>query len=368
MSMIPLFSPDMPTTDDLIPYLREIDCDHWYSNFGPKLNKFETLLAAHFQVSKNCISTSSSATTGLMMALKALTLNFELGGRKRFRCLLPAWTFVASAQAVLEAGGLPLFCDVSGGSGALTPEIVEKYLSCSEAIVPDVVMAVAPFGAAVEVAEWDAFSLRTGIPVVIDAAASFFSVVPGIAPVIVSLHATKVFGVGEGGVIISQNASLIEKIHQISKFGFSKTRVAIIRGGNYKLSEYHAAVGLAQFERLSHLKARYLRVKDIYLNELSNIDNISVLGDPGRLISSTLNVLVNNGSAKNAVQKLRMQGIGASIWWEDTLHRNPVFMEGAVVGELPVSDDMYDRVFGLPFHSKLTIDEIRCVLRAIRNI
>ncbi|WP_421781281.1 DegT/DnrJ/EryC1/StrS family aminotransferase [Kiloniella litopenaei] len=368
MPLIPLFIPDMPVAGDLMPYLCEIDKDKWYSNFGPKLNQFEACLAHHFKVERNSIVTSSSATTGLMMALKAIACEFNENRKTQFKCLLPAWTFVASAQAVLEAGGCPLFCDVARDTGAITVEGVERYLSGLNGEMPDIVMPVAPFSSRVDVAEWDAFTKRTGIPVVIDAAASFFSITPGLSPVVVSLHATKSFGVGEGGVIISDNKSLIQKMHQISRFGFAEARVAISRGGNYKLSEYHAVVGLSQFDRLSKLKARYLEARKHYRSKLSAMENVTLFGAGDDVISSTLNVSIQKVTAKKAVEKLRERGVEAAVWWEDILYQNPIFNKLCASNKFPVSDDLYDGVFGVPFYSGITEKEIDCVLDAIRAI
>lgn len=366
--MIPLFIPDMPSTEELIPFLREIDRDKWYSNFGPKVSKFEQCLAKHFKVPKESVVTTSSATTGLMIGLRGILANFPQAKQFNFTCLLPAWTFVASAQAVLEAGGQPIFCDVETENGCLSPELVLNYLSDPKNVTPDVIMPVAPFGAKVNGADWDEITNKTGIPVVIDAAASFCSVETALCPVVVSLHATKVFGIGEGGVVITRDAELAAKIRQACQFGFSNGRVAISRGGNYKLSEYHAAVGLAQFNRLPLIVSRYKKKQDEYLAELQRCENLTVFPSRQENVSSTFNVFFGDKDAKYVVERLREKGIGALRWWEDVLFSNPVINVSNVGESFPVSERFYGGVVGLPFHSCMEKEDIVRVSKAIREI
>ncbi|WP_162937986.1 DegT/DnrJ/EryC1/StrS aminotransferase family protein [Kiloniella sp. EL199] len=364
-----MLTPDMPSAQDLLPYLEMVDKDKWYTNFGPRLCAFEDRLANHFNTHNENITTVSSATAGLSIALKAVTSGFKTPTIEKSRtCLLPAWTFVASAQAIVEAGMDVLFCDVDPVTGSLTPQIVSAYLANPSNIKPDVIMPVIPFGNAVKVADWDALSAKTEIPVVIDAAASFYSLEPGDSPAIVSLHATKAFGIGEGGVIISKNESVIQKARQFSQFGFVDGRVALSYGGNYKQSEYHAAVGLAQFDRIEEMKLRHLKIRAEYFAHFAFCENISYLPGEDTKISSTLNLVFDNKKAHAVVEALRMRGIGASIWWEDALHRNRLFNTVSPSAFFPVADMFYDNVVALPFSTSLTEREISLVANGICSI
>ncbi len=113
------------------------------------------------------------------------------------------------------------------------------------------VVPVAPFGRSVDRAQWEAFRDTEGVPVVIDGAASFDRLVNdgeaqlGTVPLAISFHATKCFGVGEGGAITSSDTDVVARAAQALNFGFSvmcESRGASING---KMSEYHAAVGHA---------------------------------------------------------------------------------------------------------------------------
>ncbi|WP_052742006.1 DegT/DnrJ/EryC1/StrS family aminotransferase [Kiloniella litopenaei] len=359
----------MPSAKDLVPYLEMIDRDKWYTNFGQRLCSFEGRLADHFDVKNENVTTVSSATAGLTITLKVIAADLEISPtRKRRTCLLPAWTFVASAQAVIEAGMDIVFCDVDPVTGALTPRIVSEYLAEPLNIKPDIIMPVVPFGGDVKVSDWDVLSAQAGIPVVIDAAASFYSLEAGRCPAVVSLHATKAFGIGEGGVILSENQNVIQKVRQFSQFGFAGGRLALSYGGNYKLSEYHAAVGLAQFDRLEKVKQRYSQVRNEYFTHLAACENITFLPDEDTKISSTVNVIFGDKKAIAVVEALREKGIGASIWWEDHLHRNQLFNVLNATRSFLVADKFYGGVVALPFSTSLTEREISLVANGIRSL
>ena len=168
---IPTFRPRLPEAEALLPYLREIDGSRWYSNFGPLSRRFERALAQHFGVSPGTVLTVANATLGLSLALA------DAADGRAGLCMVPAWTHAASAAAIVNAGLTPWFVDVDPGSWQLLPSAARTLLAQS----PDqlrAILAVSPFGAAVDVEAWDALAAETGIPVVLDAAAAFDTVRP----------------------------------------------------------------------------------------------------------------------------------------------------------------------------------------------
>ena len=115
--------------------------------------------------------------------------------------MIPAWTFVASPQAAMLAGLVPYFVDVDPEPGRSTRTRSRRVIEQAPAEV-GAVMPVVPFGRPIDLAAWDRFRSTSGLAVVIDAAAGFDAVVPTGTPAVVSLHATKVLGTGEGGFVL----------------------------------------------------------------------------------------------------------------------------------------------------------------------
>ena len=154
---------------------------------------------------------------------------------------MPSWTFPATAAAVVQAGLVPYFVDVDP-DGLIDVRGIDA--SCEAIIV------VAPYGK--YPGGWDEFSKQHNIPIIIDAAAAFdiYSMMfkPKNCPVIISTHSTKCFATGEGGMVFTHNADLLERVRRISNFGLTPDRRIEYTGLNCKFSEYHAAVGLAELD------------------------------------------------------------------------------------------------------------------------
>src|SRR5689334_13977749 len=103
MTRIPLLVPDMPSADELLPYLRRIDASRWYTNFGPLVDELERELRESLgEASQAALTTVANCTLGLELALAASGL------APGARVLLPALTFVATGMAVRRAGYTPV--------------------------------------------------------------------------------------------------------------------------------------------------------------------------------------------------------------------------------------------------------------------
>jgi dTDP-4-amino-4,6-dideoxygalactose transaminase len=352
---IPVMAPRLPDAAALMPYLEEIDVNRWYSNFGPLLRRFEARLADHFDLPKDGVACVGNCTVGLMLALMAVAR--ERGGY----CIMPSFTFVASAHAVLAAGLIPLFIDVDSQSWTVTPASVTEAVRSADRPVA-AALVVSPFGAPVDVAAWDEFAAHSGIPVVIDAAAGFDGANAGKAPLVVSFHATKVMGMGEGGAVLSRDAAVIRSIAAASNFGFHDSREAKVAGFNGKLSEYNAAVGLASLDAWPATRRMLAQLTRLYADALNGIGNISLSPAFGAgWVSSTCNIAFDRPVVEAVMGALADAGIDSRQWWSKGCHREPAFA-GFPHRDLFVTDDLGRRVLGLPFHEALSEQDIERVV------
>ncbi len=244
------------------------------------------------------------------------------------RCIVPAWTFAATAHAVVQAGLIPWFVDVDRADGMLCPATVR---ACYEAVPGALatlraVIVVAPFGAPVDIAAWTVLRAQTGLAVVIDAAAGFDTVRASELPTVVSLHATKAFGIGEGGLVTSTDAARIGAIRQRANFGFAGSREATLAGANAKASEYAAAVGLAAFDEWPRARADFVRVARRYQDAFAAAPGIALQAGYGeRWIASTTVVTLPDGTLEAAEDALTAAGIGSRRWWGAGLGEHAAF-------------------------------------------
>jgi dTDP-4-amino-4,6-dideoxygalactose transaminase len=278
---------------------------------------------------------------------------------------MPSWTFEATPAAACVAGLVPWYLDVDAESWALDPQMVESWLPEAPGPVA-AVTPVSPFGAPVDTGAWDAFTERTGIPVVIDAAAGFDTMTIGHSPTVISLHATKVFGIGEGGLVASTDRQTIARIRRLSNFGLATGRQLISEGLNAKMSEYGAAVGLAALDVWPAKRRRYIELTEIYSGLFQGASRIRIApGFGGGRVRATCNIDLGMPSTEVVIAELRKCGIEARRWWGRGCHRHGTFAKYPRM-PLPITERLGDSVVGLPFFPDLTAVEIRRVHDAVR--
>jgi dTDP-4-amino-4,6-dideoxygalactose transaminase len=218
-------------------------------------------------------------------------------------------------------------------------------------------MPVAPFGRPIDMSAWDSFRSRTGLPVVIDAAAGFDSLTPGATPAVVSLHATKVLAVGEGGFLISTDASIVRNVRTRSNFGFESSRIAQVAAANAKLSEYHAAVGHAALDEWADTRAEWMAAAGVYRRLLADLDQIHFQEGFGRAWIASTCVLNLPSSAARTESTLANAGIDTRRWWGDGAHAHPA-TAALPRARLPATEALAQSTLSVPFYRDLGDEEI----------
>ncbi len=355
---IPVARPRLPPAEAILPYLRQIDAAAWYSNHGPLTQLLQARLATHWGVEAPDVALLSSGTSALTLLLQAS------GARPGSLCLMPSWTFVASAGAVVAAGLIPYFVDVCPSTWVPDPAEMQALASRHDV---GAMLVVSPFGAPLDLATWERVQRAAGVPVVIDGAAAFDTLrargpmALGACPIIVSLHATKVFGLGEGGAVLSRDRALLQRVRRLAQFGFLGTREATLPGVNAKMSEYAAAIGLAGLDCWSEVRARWQAVTEYYCAELP-IEFETVPGFGRDWVSSTLTVLCPVDRVDRA-SLLEAEGIGTLRWWGPGCHAQPAFKD-CRSEPLPVTASFATRSLGLPFWQDMEFAQVEQVCTA----
>ena len=356
---IPLLVPDLPVHSEYESHLSEIDANRWYTNFGPLLSRFETGLQALFPEPSPALTTVSNGTLALELALASMGLT------QGASVLIPAFTFVATASAVRRAGFSPVIADIDPATWLLTPAIARAAMPGARI---DCVLPVAALGCPVDVDGWDDFCEQTSIPVLVDAAGAFGNQRIGRHTVVAfSLHATKALGIGEGGLVVSPDAALIGRVKRLSNFGIDvASGLAPDVGTNAKLSEFHAAVGLAA---LRHWPARqHLRrtVHRRYCEQLASL--CPGIGFQARAVDGIypiLQVLLPQAANRAGIEKeLAANGVETRRWYQPMVHESRPYAANAL-GDLPVAMEIGPRMLGLPFHLELSDTDINRVCTAL---
>lgn len=236
----------MPCRETFDAYLDEIWQSHRLTNHGPLVERLEEQLAVYLKV-KHCILTCN-ATMALMLLAKALGLTGEV--------IVPSFTFVATASAFAWMGLKPIFAD---GEHHVDPDHVASLVNSRTSAI----VGVHTWGQVCNVHRLAEIASRHGLALIFDAAHCLGSPswrnVAAYGPEVLSLHATKICSAAEGGAILTNDDSLAQAVREASNFCFVDYDEVIGIGINGKMSELHAAFGLASLEKLPET----LRVNDL---------------------------------------------------------------------------------------------------------
>lgn len=352
----------------------------------PAGEEYEALARATFGV-EHAVSVSSG-TAALHAAFVAV------GVRPGAEVICSAIGFMATAAAVLLAGGIPVFCDVDD-SLHMDPNRVEDLITDrTVAIAPTHVMgSICDIGPIVEIAH------RHGLKVVEDCAQSpggryrgrYVGAIGDVG--IFSISAYKIIGGGESGLLITNDARIAERAWQLAECGglwrpdrFAPPRYdgELFVGTNYRMSELEAAVDLVQLRKLADVVSRYHRAKMRILSQIEPVDGIALqkLNDPDGEIGYLLRLFAPTPQlALNIAEALTAEGVDATARgpeprpdWHIYRDMFPVVLAGDPAamrcrpGDCPVADDLWRREVTIPVDQWASEHDCDCVARAINKV
>lgn len=363
-SNIAVCRPLLPRAEALMPYLRRVDAERRYSNHGPLSEELGQRLALHFKLPESQLVLASNGTLAIVGALLATA-----GRAKPAKplCICPAYSFVATAVAAANCGFTPFFADIDATRIAMRPSDV---LALPELQQAGAVIAVGTYGQTPDAVAWNRFHRDTGIPVILDAAACFdtlgeISMDRLSIPIAVSFHATKTFSTGEGGAILCADPDMSMRVSRALNFGFFDSRDSIGPSINGKLSEYHAAVGLAGLDGWPGKRQGFIAAAQYYQSEAeaSGLGR-RIVTDMGHANPYAL-FMADTGPQARHVETILNAGVADTRrWYGSGLHRQPEFAN-CPHGPLPVTGDVARRLIGLPLSCDLGRAEIASIVKAV---
>lgn len=356
--------PVLPPIEAWAPFFAEAYRDRWFSNFGPLSRRLELELHERYGAREGVCVLSSSATSGLAACLIARNLKGPV--------LVPAFTFPASLSAVLMAGAPPLIVDVDPETWMVSPAVLAQALQESRA---QAAMVVSPFGLRQNFAEHMRICREHDALLIIDNAAGLgvrreIEEQPPDMLEVCSMHATKPFAIGEGGVIFA-NTACEERLRGALNFALTThARPEGPRWGiNGKIPEIGAAIGLAQLENFdSQLKARRHFV-EAYVEILGAFTGLSYVKDPGRSPWQFFPALLpSSDRATRFVDHAAELGLEIRRYYRPSLS---VWPGVELAHACPIAENLSGRMCCLPVYSDATVEERHTlstlVQRALRS-
>lgn len=324
---------------------------------GKNVQEFEKLVSS-FVKSKYAIAVNSG-TAALQAALYALDI------KTGDEVLLPSFTFVATANAVVSVGAKPIFVDIRRNNYTMDPADLEKKITKkSKAIIP-----VHLYGNVAYMDEISEVARKHNLHIIEDAAQSMGSSYRGKQTGTFSelgcfsLYAAKVMTSGEGGVVVTSNKKLREKLLMIRNHGMVHGYDTRVLGLNFRLPEINAAIAKVQMKKLPKFLLKRKKNAKILTDLLSGLD----LALPQARKHEEVNwylYTVATESRDKIMKNLNSNGIGAAIYYSTPVHKTPYYGKKL---NLPATDWAARNVLSLPIQPMVTEDNLRLTARIIRS-
>lgn len=306
-----------------------------------------------------------SGTTGLIIALESV-----LSGKREV--IVPSLTFPATIQAVIHAGGTPVFTDVSKDDWNIDPEDIEREITPKTGAI----LAVNLFGVPSRISELEKMSRDSGIPLIFDSCQAFGARhasgevgIFGTAEVF-SLDATKIVSGGLGGFITASDPSLIRRLRMAKNFGNDEDRYPSRVGLNGRMSEFNAVLARLSLNDAEGNLSRLDGLAQRYKKTLSGVDGVRFqdIGN-SRPSYQYLPVLIDRTeeTVRRIMSDLEREGIGTRLYNPTNLHQLKFFSTTAA--SLPNTEAMNGKILCLPTHKRVTMEHMDITRETIsRNL
>lgn len=335
---------------------------------GPKVKQLEDEFAATFGLDH--VIAVNNGTTALVGALEVLDL------QPGDEVLTTPFTFVATLNAILEAGATATFADIREDDFNLDPASVQERITTRTKVLAPVHL----YGQMADMEPIEALAADRGLRILEDAAQSHGATYQGRAAGsyglgTFSLYATKNLTTGEGGLIVTDDAELADRLRVLRNQGMRARYEYEVAGHNYRLTDLQAAVGIPQLARYASIVEARRRNAARLSEGLADAPGIVVPRElPGRehvwhqyTIRVTEDARVDRAEF---VEQLTELGIGSGAYYPrlvtdyDAYRRHP----RVSVADTPVAARIAREVVSLPVHHHLADDELDAVISAVREI
>ena len=349
-------------------YLNECIDTGWISANGHFINDFQSEFAK-FCGSKYALACSNGTVT-LHLIVKALGIG---AGDE---VIMPTLTYVATANAVAECGATPVFVDSDPDSWNVSPAAIEAAITPrTKAIIP-----VDLYGLACDMTAIMDISERYGIPVIEDAAeahgAKWKGKVVGSIGIAgsFSFFGNKIITSGEGGMIVTDDEKLYEKMKLLRSQGVDPSRRYwhVVRAYNYSMTNMQAAVGLAQLERIDWHMAQRRRVaetyKKLFAEKLDGYVSIQKYPEADNHVYWMNSIILSDRVSKSKEEGMaQMEACGIEmrpLFYP--MHIMPPYRDASV--SCPVAERLSERGINLPSHAKMDEEKINYVVDCLQKI
>lgn len=358
MNKILVTRSSMPTYEEYCEEIKELWDTHWLTNMGPKHKQLQSELEHFLGIDHVVLYTNGH----LALENAIAALNLPKGGE----VITTPFTFASTTHAIVRNGLVPVFCDIKDDDYTIDVEKMEKLITDNTvAIVP-----VHVYGNLCDVEAIDKLARKYGLKVIYDAAHAFAVKYKGISTAnfgdasMFSFHATKVFNTIEGGCVCFKKDSWVQLLNDQKNFGIHGPEEVAYVGGNAKMNEFQAAMGICNMRHLDEEVAKRKVIVERYRERLSGIDGIklSVIQKDVESNFAYFPVVFDGYKyTRNEVfEKLAEVGIGARKYFYPLSNSFECYRNYPTAGteKTPIAQHVALRVLTLPLYADLSLEDV----------
>lgn len=367
MSNILVTRSSMPEFDEYIEEIKDLWDSHWITNMGKKHKELQAKLEEYLGVPHVTLYTNGH----LALENAIAAMNLPEGGE----VITTPFTFASTTHAIVRNGLVPVFCDIKEDDYTIDPAKIEELITDrTVAIVP-----VHVYGNICDVESIDSIAKKYGLKVIYDAAHAFAVKYKGISSAcfgdasMFSFHATKVFNTIEGGAVCYKDDRLVQLLNDMKNFGIRGTEEVAYVGGNAKMNEFQAAMGLCNLKHLDDEIAKRKKVVERYREQLENIEGIKLSRIQPYVESNYAYFpVVFDGykyTRNEVFTMLGDKGIGARKYFYPLTNSFECYRNYPTAGveRTPVAQHMALRVLTLPLYADLSLEDVDRICDIIKG-
>lgn len=353
----------MPPFQEYIDEIAPLWESHWLTNMGAEHKKLEAALKERLGVSNVALFTNGHNALECVLEAMALPAGGEV--------ITTPFTFASTTHAIVRKGLTPVFADVQPGNLTIDPESIERMITPRTcAIVP-----VHVYGNLCDVDAIQEIADKHGLKVVYDAAHAFgverecpdglrrSAATFGDASMF-SFHATKVFNTIEGGAVCFKDSALYDALNQWKNFGITGPEDVEYVGGNAKMNEFCAAMGVCNLRHLDAEIAKRKKIAERYWERLEDVPGVTVF-KPGEGVKHNYAYLPalfdpeNFGATRDDVcDTLDVENVGARKYFYPLVSDFACYRSIYSSDRTPVAKKAASQVLTLPMYADLALEDV----------
>lgn len=346
----------MPPLEEYVEEIKSIWDTHWMTNMGVKHEELRKELKEYLKVPN--IDLFTNGHSAIEMTLQAMNLQGEV--------ITSPFTFASTTHAIVRNGLEPVFCDIDPVTYCIDPEKIE-------ALITDRTCAIMPvhvYGNICDVEEIQRIADKYGLKVIYDACHAFGENYKGTGvgnfgnASCFSFHATKVYNTVEGGAVAFHDQHFGETVHDLKNFGIHGPEDVWNVGGNAKMNEFCAAMGLCNLRHVDEWIEQRKNVVEEYRSRLENIPGIQLNAvqenvKPNYAYFPVVFEPSEFGATRNEVfDALAKENIGARKYFYPLTNTFECFHGRFDVEKTPVALRVSKRVLTLPLYADLALEDV----------